>query len=50
LHSVLYGIGTVDYGAFAAVSFVLLTASLIASWLPARRAASVEPMRALRIE
>jgi predicted permease len=36
LHSVLYGIGTVDYGAFAAVSFVLLTASLIASWLPAR--------------
>ena len=50
LHSALYGIGTVDYGAFAAVSFVLLTASLIASWLPARRAASVEPMRALRIE
>jgi predicted permease len=50
LHSALYGIGTVDYGAFAAVSFVLLTASIIASWLPARRAASVEPMRALRIE
>jgi predicted permease len=50
LHSALYGIGTVDYGAFAAVSFVLLAASIIASWLPARRAASVEPMRALRIE
>jgi ABC-type antimicrobial peptide transport system permease subunit len=50
LHSVLYGIGTVDYGAFAAVSFVLLAASMLASWLPARRAASVEPMRALRIE
>ena len=50
LHSALYGIGTVDYGAFAAVSFVLLAASIIASWLPARRAASIEPMRALRIE
>jgi predicted permease len=50
LHSALYGIGTVDYGAFAVVSFVLLAASMIASWLPARRAASVEPMRALRIE
>ncbi|MGB6724321.1 MAG: ABC transporter permease [Terracidiphilus sp.] len=50
LHSALYGIGTIDYGAFAAVSFVLLAASMIASWLPARRAASVEPMRALRIE
>jgi predicted permease len=50
LHSALYGIGTVDYGAFAAVSFVLLAASIIASWLPAHRAASVEPMRALRIE
>ncbi|HUB51310.1 MAG TPA: ABC transporter permease [Terracidiphilus sp.] len=50
LHSSLYGIGTVDYGAFAVVSFVLLGASMVASWLPARRAASVEPMRALRIE
>jgi predicted permease len=50
LHSALYGIGTVDYGAFVAVSFVLLAASMIASWLPARRAASVEPMQALRTE
>ena len=50
LHSALYGIGTVDYGAFAAVSVILLAASMLASWLPARRAASVEPMRALRTE
>jgi ABC-type antimicrobial peptide transport system permease subunit len=50
LHSALYGIGTVDYGAFTAVSLVLLAASMIASWLPAHRAASVEPMRALRTE
>jgi len=50
LHSALYGIGTIDYGAIAAVSFVLLAASMLASWLPARRAASIDPMRALRIE
>jgi putative ABC transport system permease protein len=50
LHSALYGVGTVDYGAIAAVSFVLLCASMFASWVPARRAASVEPMQALRNE
>jgi predicted permease len=50
LHSALYGVGTVDYGAIAGVSFVLLCASMFASWLPARRAASVEPMQALRNE
>jgi putative ABC transport system permease protein len=50
LHSALYGVGTVDYGAIAGVSFVLLVASMFASWLPARRAASVEPMQALRTE
>jgi predicted permease len=50
LHSALYGVGTVDYGAIAGVSFILLGASMFASWLPARRAASVEPMQALRTE
>jgi predicted permease len=50
LHSALYGIGSLDYTAIAAVSTVLLGASLIASWLPARRAASVQPMKALRAD
>jgi predicted permease len=50
LHSALYGVGSVDYGAIAGVSLVLLGASMFASWLPARRAASVEPMQALRTE
>jgi putative ABC transport system permease protein len=50
LHSGLYGVGTVDYGAIAGVSLILLGASLFASWLPARRAASIEPMQALRSE
>jgi putative ABC transport system permease protein len=50
MHSGFYGVGTVDYGAIAGVSLVLLGASIFASWLPARRAASVEPMQALRSE
>jgi putative ABC transport system permease protein len=50
LQSMLFGVGSLDIGAIAAVALVLLGASLIASWLPARRAAAVEPMRALRTE
>lgn len=50
LRSALYGVGSTDYGVIAGVSFLLLSASLIASWIPARRAAGVPPMRALRTE
>jgi len=50
LHSVAYGVGTVDYGAIICVSMILAGASMLASWLPARRAASIEPMQALRTE
>ncbi|HEY1987531.1 MAG TPA: ABC transporter permease [Terracidiphilus sp.] len=50
MKSLLFGVGSLDLGAIAAVAFVLLCASLLASWLPARRAAAVEPMRALRTE
>ena len=50
MQSMLYGVGSLDYGAIAVVSLVLLSASLIASWIPARRAAGVEPMKALRAD
>jgi putative ABC transport system permease protein len=50
MKSMLYGVGSLDFAAIAAVALVLLGASLLASWLPARRAASVEPMHALRTE
>ena len=50
MHSTLYGIGSIDFGAVAVVALVLLFAALLASWLPARRAAAVEPMQALRGE
>ena len=50
MKSTLYGVGSLDFEAIAAVALVLLGASMLASWLPARRAAGVEPMRALRTE
>jgi putative ABC transport system permease protein len=50
MNSTLYGVGSLDYTAIAAVALVLLGASMLASWLPARRAAAVEPMHALRTE
>jgi putative ABC transport system permease protein len=50
MKSTLYGVGSLDFVAIGGVALVLLGASLLASWLPARRAAAVEPMHALRTE
>jgi len=50
LRSMLYGVGTTDVITFAAVAFLLCLVALIACFLPARRAASVEPMQALRTQ
>jgi putative ABC transport system permease protein len=50
MENTLYGVGKLDYAAIAVVALVLLSASLIASWIPARRAAGVEPMKALRAD
>ena len=50
MRSTLYGVGTIDFGAFAAVGVVLMLAAMVACYFPARRAAAIEPMRALRIE
>jgi putative ABC transport system permease protein len=50
MRSMLFGVGAIDQTAFAAVAFVLLAAAMLACYLPARRAASVEPMDALRAE
>jgi len=50
LTNLLYEIKPNDPLAFIGVSTVLLTVALFASWLPARRAARVHPMEALRYE
>lgn len=50
LNAVLYGISPHDFGAFVAASAVLLTIAMSASFIPARRAASLDAMTALRAE
>jgi putative ABC transport system permease protein len=48
--TLLYGVTTTDLFTFVAVSTLLMAAALVASFLPARRAARVDPMIALRGE
>ncbi|MGD0786410.1 MAG: ABC transporter permease [Terracidiphilus sp.] len=46
----IYGVQAHDGLTFTAVVMVLAAASFVAAWLPARRAASVDPILALRSE
>jgi ABC-type antimicrobial peptide transport system permease subunit len=48
--SMLYGIQPYDPTTITAGILVLLAVALAASWIPARRAAGVQPMEALRHE
>jgi putative ABC transport system permease protein len=50
MKSMLYGVGAIDLAAFGAVAIVLLASALFACFIPARRAAKVDPMVALRYE
>lgn len=50
LASLLYGVGAGDPLTFAGVSLVMLFVTLAACWIPAQRAARIDPMAALRCE
>ena len=50
LKSMLYGVATVDAVTFTAAPLVLIFVALAAALLPARRAATVDPLTALREE
>ena len=50
MQSLLFGVQALDVTAFLSVAAVLLAAAIVACFLPARRAASISPMRVLRTE
>ena len=50
IRSLLYGVEPTDPVVFAATSLVIVSIAALAAWLPARRAARVDPMEALRGE
>jgi ABC-type antimicrobial peptide transport system permease subunit len=50
LRSLLFGVQSWDVPTLIGVAVVLGTCALLASYLPARRAASVNPVEALRAE
>jgi predicted permease len=49
LSSLLFGVKPGDFATFAVVAAVLTVVALLASYVPARRAASIDPSRALHV-
>jgi ABC-type antimicrobial peptide transport system permease subunit len=50
LGSLLFGVAPVDPATFVAMSAVMIVIGLLASYLPARRASSIDPIESLRSE
>ena len=50
MQSTLYGVSAIDYSVIVSVAIILFMTAIFASYLPARRAASINPMVALRTD
>jgi predicted permease len=50
IRGLLYGVGSTDVVALGGAAALLVVAALVASWIPARRAARLDPVIALRSE
>jgi ABC-type lipoprotein release transport system permease subunit len=50
MKSLLFGISPLDPVTYAAVPIILVVAAMLACYLPARRAAAVDPVGALKSE
>ena len=50
MSSLLFGVAPLDPATYGAAAVFLILAALAASYIPARRAASVDPMETLRGE
>ena len=50
MKSLLFGVSPINPVTYFAISFVLASSTVLASYLPARRAASIDPVEALRAE
>jgi ABC-type antimicrobial peptide transport system permease subunit len=48
--SLLFGVSRFDAAAYGVVALTLLAVTALACWLPARRAARIDPARTLRAE
>jgi ABC-type antimicrobial peptide transport system permease subunit len=48
--AILYGVGALDPLTYVGVALALAASAVLASWLPARRAAAVDPAEALAAE
>ena len=50
LSGLLFGVAAVDVSTFTTISLLLILVSLLACYLPARRAMRIDPLQALRYE